>query len=244
MLPCFWIPTIWFLVVSSKPVAIWFQSTGATIEEGNPLDRLFLITIFSLGVALLIKRKPNILSIIKENVWLILLLIYMLLSCLWSDAPFISFKRWSRELIAVVMVLVVVCEPHPWTAVECLLRRTAYILIPYSYVLINYFPEYGRLYVHHSGDLMWIGAAMHKNSLTQLCMATIFFLIWSFFRRRQGNISSIPRHQTLLEAFIILLALWIMGGPNHNFNYSATATIGGIAGLCLFIGLHWLKNAG
>lgn len=240
----FWIPTIWFLVVSSKPVAIWFQSTGATIEEGNPLDRLFLIAMLFLGVALLIKRKPNLLNIIKENIWLILLLVYMLLSCLWSDTPFISFKRWTRELIAIIMVLVVVCEPHPWTAVECLLRRATYTLIPYSYVLINYFPEYGRIYVHRSGDLMWIGTAMHKNSLAQLCVAAIFFLIWSFVKRRRGNINSIPRHQTFLEVFIILLALWIMGGPNHNFNYSATATIGGIAGLCLFIGLHRLKRRG
>ena len=240
----FWIPTIWFLVVSSKPVAIWFQSTGATIEEGNPLDRLFMIVMLCLGVAILIKRKFNWAAILKENISLVLLLSYMLVSCSWADAPFISFKRWFRELITIVMVSVIISEPNPWKALESMLRRTVYILIPLSIVLINYFPEYGRLYVHHSGDLMWVGAAMHKNSLTQLCLAAIFFLVWTFIRRRQGSISTVPRYQTILEVFILFLAVWIMGGPNHSFYYSATAAIAGVLGFLMMIGFYLIKKHG
>jgi len=183
----FWIPTIWFLVVSSKPVALWFQSTGATIEEGNPLDRLFLIVILCLGLAMLIKRKFNWSDIIKENIWLLILLSYMLFSCLWTDAPFISFKRWTRELITIVMVFVMISEPQPWKSLESLLRRTIYILIPFSYLLINYFPEYGRLYLHHSGDLMWIGATLHKNSLAMLCVTAIFFSHLDIYQKTGGK---------------------------------------------------------
>jgi len=240
----FWIPTIWFLVVSSKPVALWFQSTGATIEEGNPLDRLFLIVILCLGLAMLIKRKFNWSDIIKENIWLLILLSYMLFSCLWTDAPFISFKRWTRELITIVMVFVMISEPQPWKSLESLLRRTIYILIPFSYLLINYFPEYGRLYLHHSGDLMWIGATLHKNSLAMLCVTAIFFLIWTFIRRREESISPVPWYQNYFEVLILILALWLMGGPNHSFNYSATATIAGTIGLVMLIGFYWLKKRG
>jgi len=240
----FWIPTIWFLIVSSKPVAIWFQSTGATIEEGNPLDRLFLIIMLCLGVTILIKRKFNWSAILKENISLVLLLSYMLVSCLWADTPFISFKRWTRELIAIIMASVIISEPQPWKALESLLRRTTYILIPLSFILINYFPEYGRIYVHHSGDLMWVGASIHKNSLTQLCLAAIFFLVWTFIRRRRGSSSAVPRYQTILEIFILFLAVWIMGGPNHNFNYSATATIAGVIGFMMLMGFYWFKKYG
>ncbi len=208
------------------------------------MDRLFLIVMLCLGVAMLIKRKFNWAAILKENFWLLLLLSYMLVSCLWTETPFISFKRWTRELITIVMVSVIISEPHPWKSLESLLRRTVYILIPLSIVLINYFPEYGRMYLHHSGDLMWIGAAMHKNTLTQLCVAAIFFLVWTFLRRRQGSISMVPRYQTILEVFIIVLAVWIMGGPNHSFNYSATATIAGVIGLLMLIGFYWLKKKG
>lgn len=240
----FWIPTIWFLVLSSKPVAIWFQSTGATIEEGNPLDRVFLIVMFFIGLIILVKRKFSWVNIIKENIWLLLLLSYMLLSCLLADTPFISFKRWSRQLIAVVMMFVIASEPQPWKSLESLLRRTIYILIPFSYILIHYFPKYGRLYVHHSGDLMWTGAAMHKNTLTQLCVTAIFFLIWTFIRRQQGSIIPVFRYQTYLEVFILILALMMMGGPYHSFMYSATASAAGIIGIGMLAALFWYKKRG
>ena len=229
----FWIPTIWFLVLSSKPLSIWFQTGGATIEEGNPIDRAFLTIMLVLGSIILVKRKFSWSSFIKNNVWLILLLGYMLLGCLWSSEPFISFKRWTREVIAVVMVAVVTSEPHPLNALESLFRRSVYILSPVSYICINYFSEYGRKYLHFSGDLMWIGVAMHKNSLTQLCAFTIFFLIWTFVRRRKGKSVAVSKYQTYLEIFILLLSLWMMGGPYHNFTYSATATTALIMGLLM-----------
>lgn len=240
----FWVPTIWFLVLSSKPVAIWFQSTGAIIEEGNPIDRQFLMVMLLLGLIILAKRKFDWVNIIRGNVWFPVLLGYMLVSCLWADAPFISFKRWTRELIAVVMMFVIISEPQPWKALESLLRRTVYILIPFSYILIHYFPEYGRIYVHHSGDLMWVGASIHKNTLTQLCVAAIFFLVWSFIRRLHGYLSSVASLQTFLEIFIIILALMIMGGPNHSLTYSATATGAGIIGLTFMAALLWYQKRG
>lgn len=240
----FWIPTIWFLILSSKPVGIWFQTSGATMEEGSPLDRLFLTVTLLLGLIILAKRAFRCLNMIMDNVWLMVLLGYMLFSCLWADAPFISFKRWTRELIAVVMAFVIVSEPMPWKALESLLRRTIYILIPFSYVLIHYFSEYGRMYVHHDGDLMWIGVSTHKNSLAQLCLASVFFLVWTFIRRRLGSAPPAARYQTYLEVFIIILAVIMMGGPYHSFAYSATATTAGIIGLVMLVGLFWYKQRG
>jgi len=241
----FWIPTIWFLVLSSRPLGIWFQTGGATIiEEGNPIDRAFLTIVLVLGLIILVKRKFSWSSLIKNNVWLILLLGYMLLSCLWSGDPFISFKRWTREVIAIVMAAAIASEPHPLKALESLFRRSVYVLIPFSYVCINYFPEYGRIYVHHSGDLMWVGTTIHKNVLTQLCVASIFFLIWTFFRRRQGRNAAASRYQTYLEVFILLLAFWIMGGPYHSPTYSATAAMALMIGLLMFIGLVWYNKRG
>ena len=168
----------------------------------------------------------------------------MLLSCLWANAPFISFKRWTRELITIVMIAVIASEPHPLKALESLLRRLVYILIPFSYLLINYFSEYGRAYVHHSGDLMWIGAAMHKNSLVQLCVTANFFLVWTFIKRRQGRNIAVSKYQTYLEVFILLLSFWIMGGPYHSLTYSATATAAFVVGLLMLKGFFFYEKRG
>lgn len=231
-------------MLASKPLAGWFQSGGETMEEGSVLDRNFLTVLLCLGLIILVKRKFNWSKAIKENTWLMLLIGYMLFSCLWSDSIFISFKRWIRELVAVVMAFVIASEPHPRKALESILRRTIYILIPLSYILIQYFPEYGRMYVHNAGDLMWIGATIHKNTLAQLCLIAVFFLIWTYIRRRQGRKIPVVKYQTYLEVFILILAFWLWGGPAHTFTYSATATVALAVGLLVIIGLYWKKKLG
>jgi len=232
------------LLIASKPLSLWFQSGAATIEEGSPLDRAFLIALLLLGLIILAKRKFNWSNAIKENIWLMLLIGYMLVSCLWSEMPFISFKRWSRELIAVVMAFVVATEPDPRKALESLFRRIIYVLIPFSYILINYFAEYGRLYVHHSGYLLWTGVTSHKNQLCLLCLFAALFLIWTIIRRKQGRNTSTVRYQTYLEVFILILTFWLMGGPQHSFTYSATSTVALTLGLSALIGLLWEKKQG
>jgi len=220
------------------------MTSGATMEGGSPLDRAFLTALLCLGLLTLVKRKFNLSNAIKENIWLMLLIGYMLVSCLWSDIPFISFKRWSRELIAVVMAFIVATEPDSRKALESLFRRIIYMLIPFSYILINYFGEYGRIYVHHQGLLMWVGVTSHKNQLCQLCFFAAFFLIWTIIRRKQGRDTSAVRYQTYFEVFILFLTFWLMGGPQHILAYSATSTIALVVGLSVFIWLSWRKKSG
>ena len=239
-----WIPTIWMLLIASKPLGIWFQSSGATMEEGSPLDRAFLIALLCLGLIILVKRRFNWSNAIKENIWLMLLIGCMLVSCLWSDFPFISFKRWSKELIAVVMAFVVATEPDPRKALESLFRRLIYITIPLSYILIHYFAEYGRAYVHHEGVLMWTGVTIHKNCLGQLCIIAAFFLIWTIIRRKQGRDIPAVRYQTILDVLILFLAFWLLGGPQHSFTYSATSIVSFAVGLSALIVLFWGKKWG
>lgn len=239
-----WIPTIWMLIVASRPLALWFQAGGTTIEEGSPLDRVFLTVLLCLGLIILTKRKFSLSNAIKENIWLMVLLGYLLVSCIWSDIPFISFKRWNKQLVAVVMAFVVATEPSPRKALESLFRRIIYITIPFSYTLIHYFGEYGRLYVHHTGELMWTGVAIHKNSLAQLCLFAAFFLIWMFIKRKQISDTTYNKNQDYLEGFVLILTFWILGGPNHTLTYSATTTVSLTLGLLSLIGLLWENKKG
>lgn len=237
-----WLPTIWMLLIFSKPLGVWFQISGATMEEGSPLDRAFLIILLIIALIILTKRKFNMLRTIKENIWLALLIIYMLLSCTWADMPLIASKRCSREFIAVIMAFVVASDSNPRQALESVFRRIIYVLIPYSYVLINYFSQYGRMYIHHEGALMWTGVTVHKNSLAQLCLFSALFLIWTFIRRNQGNNIPAWRYQTILEVFILLMAFYLWGGPEHTLTYSATATVAFAIGLSVFVLLYRMKK--
>lgn len=212
------------------------------MESGSPTDRGFLIGILCLGIIILAKRKFNWAEAVKENSWLMLLIIYTLVSILWSDIPFSSFKRWIRELVAVVMAFVVLTEAEPHRALQCLFRRTIYILIPFSLLLIKYYPHLGVLYGRWSGALQWIGVSLQKNGLARLCLFALFFLVWTLIRRWQGHDISVARYQTHVEVFLLFLTVWIFTGPQHVLTYSATSTAALAVGLMVLIGFLWMKK--
>ena len=237
-----WVPTIWLLLVTSKPLAIWFGRGGTSMVEGSALDRTVLSILFALGLLIIIKRNFNWGSALKQNPWVMLLIGFMLVSVLWSDIPYTSFKRWIRQLIAVVMVFLVASERDPRQALQSLFRRTIYILIPFSLLLIKYYPYYGVEYGRWSGGLMWVGVTTQKNGLALLCLFALFYLVWTLFRRLQGRDVSVVRYQTYIEIFILLLAIWLFTGPQHTITCSATSTVALIIGLVLLTGLLWLKK--
>ncbi len=166
---------------------------------------------------------------------------YMLVSIIWSDIPYTSFKRWIRELIAVVMAFVVLSERDPRKAVESVIRRTVYILIPFSILLIQYFPEYGRQYHRWSGELMWIGVTLQKNSLGRLCIISVIFLVWTLVRRWDRLDTPGGKVQRYVEIFLLITTLWLLKGPEGV--YPATGVVALAAGLGMFLSLRWMKKA-
>jgi len=214
------------------------------METGSPLDRAFLSVIFILGLVILAKRGFSWASAIEKNPWVMLLIGYMLVSVLWSDMPYTSFKRWIRVLIAVVMAFLVATEREPRQALQCLFRRIIYILIPFSLLLIKYYPHYGVAYGRWSGALMWIGVSLQKNGLALLCLFALFFLVWTLFRRWQGHDIAVVRYQAYVEVFILILTIWMFAGPQHTLTYSATSTVALFVGLTALIGFLWMKKRG
>ena len=242
MTRAFWIPTIWMLYIASKPLGIWFKQSSADPESGSPLDRAFLIVLMCVGLWILARRKYDWRNAMKENAWLIVLIVFMFVSILWSNMPYISFKRWTREFQAVLMAFVINSEPSPRQALESILRRTIYILIPFSLLLIRYFPVYGRVYGRWSGEEEWIGVTLQKNGLGRLCLIAAFFLIWSFVRRRQGKNPPIWKYQTFAEILVLLVSLYLMRGPGGGYSATSITALG--IGLLVYIGFHFIKKFG
>lgn len=237
-----WIPTIWMLYVASKPLSVWFPSSGGDPETGSPLDRAFLIVLMSVALWILFRRKYNWYNTAKENVWLMVLIFFMLFSILWSNMPYTSFKRWTREFVAVLMAFAVDSEPSPRKTMESIFKRTIYILIPFSLLLVKYFPKYGVQFSSWSGIRSWIGVTTQKNGLGRLCLIATFFLIWTLVRRWQGKNPPIWKYQTHIEIFILLISIHLLRGPAGV--KSATAVTALEAGLLVYLGINLIKKFG
>lgn len=235
-----WIPTIWMLSIAGKPVGIWLGEGGADDLAGSPWDRAVGIGFLCLGLFLLARRRFDLSGVTKDNVWLMALISYMLVSIVWSDIPFTSFKRWIKELIAVVMALGVLTERNPREAFESLLRRTVYILIPFSLLLIKYYPRYGIDYGRWSGQEMWVGVTLQKNGLGRLCLIAVFFLVWTLVRRWRRVEIPICRYHTHAEVMLLFIAVWLLKGPPGA--YPATALVALTLGLVMFFSLGTMKK--
>lgn len=233
-----WIPLAWLLVTASKPLGVWWGTADG--DGSSELDQIFGVSLLFAGLAVLVTRGFSWSGMLSANPWLAVLLIYMTASIVWSEAPETAFKRWGREIIAVLMACVIASERNPREAFEALLRRSAYILVPLSLVLIKYFPTLGVQY-RQMGGLMWVGAATQKNGLGRLCLICAFFLVWALVRRWSESTSDSKR-QRLLDMSVLALAAFLLMGPDDQ--YSATAVASACVGFTLYAYMLWRHRAG
>ena len=234
-----WIPTLWMLAVSCKPLGVWFGTT-VTPESGSLPDRLLLAGLGLAGMLVVARRRYDWSRALRRHGWLVALLAYMLVSALWSDIPLIALRRWTREAIVVVMALVLMSEANPREALETLLRRSAYVLVPFSLMLVKYYPALGVEYGRWSGEQMWVGVTLHKNSLGRLCLVSAFFLLWALYRSWRGGLSRDGRSRRWADGSVLFLALFLLRGAESSYSATSVGTLA--VGITVLLGLLWLRK--
>ena len=240
-----WLPTLWLLYCSSRSLAYWFESRtvmldyDAALEEGSQIDRLFLSSLIVLAVVVLIKRRVNWAIVFHRNRWLTVLYSYAFLSVFWSEIPFSSFKRFVRLLGGVIMALIILTDTSPRKSLEIVLTRMVYILIPFSLLLIKYYPNLGVAYKPHTGAKSWCGVTMGKNELGILCMVSGLFLVWNFFTFRRERVKPRSLIETVSYLLVCGMTLFMLVG---DVAYSATALACLPAGVITFLLLRMAKR--
>ena len=236
-----WLPTLWMLWVASRSIDTWLGVAGGDREAGGVLDPIFQAGLLCVGLIVTGRRRLNWPNVIRNNAWLIALIGWMLVSVLWSDMPLRSFRSWVKEVIAVLMALVILTEPAPQEALRSFLRRTVYVLIPFSVLLVKYYPDLGAVYNRHSGEVQWIGVTLQKNSLGHLCLISTFFLVWTFIKRWNGRDRPVRRYERGAEVLLLLMTLWLFKGPSM-WAASATAMYALSVGLITLFSLLWMEK--
>lgn len=224
-----WVPVAWMFIVASRLPSQWFggeiQTASQALEEGNALDRSIFAILILVALVILLMRSFNWGGFVARNFFLVAFLLFALTSVMWSDFPFVAFKRWFRDLGNYLVILVVLSDPSPVEAVRTLLRRLCFLLIPLSILLVKYFPQIGRQYEFWSGNTMYVGATTGKNLLGVVCLISGLFFFWdtlAHWSKREGKRT---RHIIVLNVVLIAMTLWLF-----NLANSATSKV------CLFLG--------
>ncbi len=208
-----WIPVWWLLINGSRPISQWLQ-TGPTVApidqyvEGSPLDALFFGILMTAGLTVLIFRRR--LGMFRlANLPLFMFLIYCAMSTLWSDYPFVAFKRWTKGVGDVIMVMIVLNDSDPTTAIKRFLSRAAFVLVPLSILLIKYYPDLGRSYNPWTWVPMYGGVTTFKNLLGMTCLVCGLGSFWSFITAYKDRGAPHRIRHLFAHAVLLVMVTWL-----------------------------------
>jgi O-antigen ligase len=179
------VPFLWLFIAMSRPVTSW-TSGGSTDRaeaylEGSPIDRTILTILIALAIGVLWKRRPAVAAILRSNTAIIVFFAYCMVSILWSDFPIVATKRWIRGVADVLMILVILTDRYPEAALQWIMTRAGFVLVPLSILFIRFYPELGRTY-SIGGKTMWTGVSTDKNGLGALCLMVGSVVLWRLMR--------------------------------------------------------------
>jgi exopolysaccharide production protein ExoQ len=210
-----WIPLLWMLVIMSKPVAVWLQILfGIQWGEAVSVDSIVWATLIIAGARVLAKRGVTVSEVVRNNRMLSAFVLYCLISTLWSDVFFWSFKHWIATLGHPIMALIILTEPDPKKALICLMKRCAYVSIPVSILLLRYYPQWGRSFSFWTGQAQKAGFATEKNSLGLICMVFGFFFVWHALNTVRLGRSNARRRELVLCAGFLFMIGYLFNGLN------------------------------
>lgn len=162
---------------------MWLGGGGGDTLEGSPLDRLFFFGLILASALVLSRRAVRWGPLLGANWPLLLFYGFLLVTVVWANSPVSSLKRWTKEAGNLLVVLVILTEPEPLQAIRAVFVRCAYLLIPLSIVFLRYFPDLGRSYSIHSGELQVTGVTTQKNSLGTLILVCGIVFLWDWLER-------------------------------------------------------------
>jgi O-antigen ligase len=244
-----WLPWIWGLLLCSRSPLAWFESSSrrdlaARFTDSNPAEIAIYSLLLVAALLVLNFRASKVCAILLANAPLLLFCLFCLVSMLWSDFPFMVLKRWIKGMGTLAMVLVLLTEEQPREAIERVLIRMAYLLLPLSALLILFFPQFGRFYDSTDHILYYIGVTTQKNELGLLSMICGLACLWSFLRAVADREGAFRVRRMITNGLMVLLAYVLIKTCDSMTSFSCL-TAGGIVMLLLrrthrMSGIHWL----
>jgi len=209
-----WIPTLWVGIISSRPLSMWLGfGGGSDTLEGSPMDALSFLVMICAALIVLSRRRVVWPRLISENWSLWLFYGFLLISVVWAYSPTTSFKRWFKELGNIFILLVILTEVNPQQALRTVFFRCGCLLMPLSYIFIRWFPDLGRRYNIHSGEMEAIGVTCQKNSLGAMILVCSLIIFWDWLelrKLRQENPETKLRFDLNLRIVLLLCGAYLL----------------------------------
>ena len=230
-----WAAFAWLFFVLSKGPAAWMQS-GQTISydgsynmDSNPINLVVFAVIILSGLFVLGARWNRVAKSLQASWPILLFYAYCGLSCAWSEYPDVVFKKWIRCLGDPIIILIILTEIEPATALKRLYARLGFVLLPLSVLYIKYYPEIGRAY-SNSWEYMYRGVTDHKNTLGSVCLVLGLGFLWRFLEHWQDKADAHRRRHLIADTVVLSITVWLLSVAN-----SATSSVCFVSGVVIIL---------
>lgn len=226
------------MLIGSRPISNWLQISGgdalsSTGTESNPYNLIAGFICLGFASYVIAKRKVDLAVIIQKNIFLFVLLVYCLVSCVWSDDPFVSFRRYVNMIVNIFVVIAILSEPDRISAIKKFFGRVAIFALPLSIVLIKYFPSIATDWNKTGEGMMWTGVCTHKNTLGSVLAVCILLYVWKWFIL--NDLKTIKA-----DVLLCLLAAYLMFSPEVKGSSSAQQSL--FVSLGILFSIKFFKN--
>jgi O-antigen ligase len=223
---------------------VWLGSSpgaGTDLElDGSPLDRIFFAALLIVAICVLVHRGRRMFTFLKANLPILIYFLYCLSSILWSDFPGVAFKRWTKAIGDILMILIVITDEQPVAALRRLFSRTGFILIPLSLLFIKYYPNLGRGYDAWSGAASNFGVTLNKNILGVVTFVLLLGAVWRVIALlRSDEMPSHRRRHLLAQGALLALGIYLLTLANSQ---TSTVCFGIGAGMLFATSLRLLRR--
>jgi len=186
--------------------ALPFRDRAASVDEvgtSNIVNQILFTSLFLVSsVCLYPKRKELARFIIKEK-FLTMFLLWCLLSVVWSNYPFVSFKRIFQIFSSVTVILAFLFHVNETNDSLKYFKAILYLYIPLSILSCLVIP--GAIDPVHS---TWRGLTVGKNYLGQAGLVSI--IVWMYTMKSNSLKSKFISGILLVLSAVLLVGSWSM----------------------------------
>lgn len=207
-----WIPVIYLLIISSRPLSSWLEMAPPEMKDGvysSPFDAAVSFILLALALIVLFFRQRKVASLLRGSMPILLFYSYAAMSMMWSDIPFVTLKHWTKGIEDVLIILVVVTDDAPVLAIRQIITRAGFLLIPLSVLVGIYYPVWGRRYTK-GGAPEFTGISVQKNQLGQICLILGLGLLWCLLQAYRDRTSAVRGRRLLAFGTTIAIDAWLL----------------------------------
>ena len=220
-----WLPVIWLWINGSRTVSEWLgmslsQKTPSELPASSLLDQSVAGVLMLFGIIAIVRRRRDVIVLLRASWPIVLYVSFCLVSVLWSDFPGWGFKRWLRALGDLIMVLIIVTDAQPTTALRRFLSRVGFVLLPASVLLIKYYPNLGQNYGWGEGKQRNIGVTTNKNALGGLAFVVGLGTLWQILRLLRDRRQPCRARRLIAQCTLLCFCIGIL-----FMAHSATASV-------------------